>query len=90
MSKEITRKMAIEYQCWECMGYYYDGKNDCECVRCPLYAFMPYRRLEPDFWFKTYSPRHKGLTSIEDTKRDLSDEERQKLAERMKRLKKDD
>lgn len=56
----MTKKERIEYQCWECMGFYSDGKQDCENTRCPLYEYMPYRKMEPEQWFKDLRPRAVG------------------------------
>jgi hypothetical protein len=61
-----TRKEAIQTQCWECMGHYADGKQDCENVVCPLYYFMPYRKLEPDFGKFKYNPKFKGKVTREE------------------------
>lgn len=30
--------------CYMCMGYYVDGKEDCGIGVCPLYPRMPYRK----------------------------------------------
>ncbi len=38
-----TPASAIRAKCYECMGYYADGKKDCKVPTCPLYPFMPYR-----------------------------------------------
>jgi hypothetical protein len=46
----LTQRKAIYAKCYECMGYYCDGKVDCKMPDCPLYPFMPYReskKLEP-------------------------------------------
>jgi hypothetical protein len=37
-----VRQMAIA-KCYDCMGYYSDGKEDCQISSCPLYPLMPYR-----------------------------------------------
>ena len=39
----LTRDQAIKAKCCDCMGYYIDGRMDCEVPDCPLYPFMPYR-----------------------------------------------
>jgi len=39
----LTRDQAIRAKCCDCMGYYQDGRIDCEISGCPLYPFMPYR-----------------------------------------------
>jgi len=41
--KDITQKQAIMAKCYDCMGYYGDGRGEvCLVTRCPLYLFMPY------------------------------------------------
>ena len=41
---KLSHKQAILANCYQCMGFYIDGKNDCERPNCPLYPFMPYRK----------------------------------------------
>ena len=41
--KRLTQREAIYAQCFICMGYYVDGKEDCQNKTCPLYYYMPYR-----------------------------------------------
>jgi hypothetical protein len=83
--KKPTRKQAIEYQCHECMGNYADGKIDCECVRCPLYTYMPYRRLEPELGVFLYSPRAKGKVLIKDIQARITPDQRKAAAERLRK-----
>jgi hypothetical protein len=40
----ITMGDMIKAQCYQCMGYYADGKEDCQVMDCPLYPRMPYRK----------------------------------------------
>lgn len=40
--EKITQRQAILANCYTCMGYYADGRNDCKLKQCPLYPFMPY------------------------------------------------
>jgi hypothetical protein len=40
----LQRGQAIIAKCYDCMGYYADGKLDCLIPVCPLHGFMPYRR----------------------------------------------
>ncbi len=42
----LTRDQAIRAKCCDCMGYYIDGRTDCELPDCPLYPFMPYRKKD--------------------------------------------
>ena len=44
--KRLTQRQAIIAHCYECMGYYSDGKQDCLVDVCPLYEYMPYRGLD--------------------------------------------
>jgi hypothetical protein len=46
-SKKITRDEAIAAQCYVCMGYYRDGREDCKIETCPLYPFSPSRLYSP-------------------------------------------
>jgi hypothetical protein len=62
-----SRAKAIELQCWACMGEYRDGKVDCECVRCPLYTWMPYAEMEPDLSLFDFSPRRRGRVTAEES-----------------------
>ncbi len=41
--EEITKSQAIKAKCYDCMGYYGDGKQDCKVERCPLYPWVPYK-----------------------------------------------
>lgn len=43
----LTRGQAILAKCYDCMGYYADGKKDCKVQRCPLYPFSHYRESRP-------------------------------------------
>ncbi len=51
---------AIRAMCFECMGDFIDGRKDCRTTNCPLYAFQPYRKLEPDFTWITAGAQNKG------------------------------
>lgn len=42
--RRLTPLQAIRAKCYDCTGYYADGKKDCEQSDCPLYRFMPYRQ----------------------------------------------
>lgn len=41
--KPLTRNQAIMAKCYECMGYYSDGAEDCGITQCPLHRYMPFR-----------------------------------------------
>lgn len=40
--EKCTQRQAILAKCYDCMGYYADGKVDCCIKRCPLYPYSPY------------------------------------------------
>lgn len=42
--ERLTLKQAVIANCFGCMGYYVDGRNDCGMPECPLYGWMPYRK----------------------------------------------
>jgi len=39
----ITRNQAIVAKCYDCMGWFADGRQDCMIVTCPIY---PYRAVK--------------------------------------------
>jgi hypothetical protein len=39
----LSAKQAILANCYVCMGYFSDGKDDCKIKSCSLYDFMPYK-----------------------------------------------
>ena len=45
----LTRKEAILAKCYECMGEYSGGRQDCMGISCPLYQYYPYRGKNPNF-----------------------------------------
>ena len=81
-----TRTEAMMTKCWDCCHFYIDGKLDCEVTKCPLYTYMPYRRKEPDLELFRFNPKHVGKQTFEETKRDMSEEQRLAMSERMKKL----
>ncbi len=40
--KILSRSQAMRAKCYECMGYYADGRLDCKILDCPLYFFNFY------------------------------------------------
>ena len=57
---------ALRAKCHNCMCSYGDGKIDCENVRCSLYRWMPYRKLEPDLSWCEIHPRRVGNVKFAD------------------------
>lgn len=41
--KKLTRREAMLAHCYECMGGYEEGKQDCLGKSCPLYQYYPYK-----------------------------------------------
>ncbi len=41
---KLSPKQAILANCFQCTGYYTDGRRDCEVEDCPFYPYMPYRK----------------------------------------------
>jgi len=85
MDEKVTRTNAILAHCHQCLAHYNDGKDDCENTKCPLYTFMPYKKLTPDLTWAKYNPRKKGLVTWEESKREIDDETRAALVERMEK-----
>lgn len=40
---KLGRKEAMDAKCYDCMGYFADGRADCGVKNCPLYDFRPYK-----------------------------------------------
>ena len=40
--KNLTIRQAARAYCYYCMGYFADGKVDCNIPECPLHPFMAY------------------------------------------------
>jgi len=82
--EKVTRKKSILAMCHQCMGHWSDGKVDCDCVKCPLYHWQPYRKKEPDYKWLEYNPTRKGLVTWEETARELSEDAKKELVARLK------
>lgn len=41
--KRLTPRQTVIAKCYECMGFFADGRADCSIPDCPCYAFMPFR-----------------------------------------------
>lgn len=40
--EKLTLRQATLARCYDCMGFYSDGKQDCKMPKCPLHPFMAY------------------------------------------------
>lgn len=38
----LTLKQAVNARCYDCTGFFADGKVDCGLKHCPLHPFMAY------------------------------------------------
>jgi len=70
--ERLTPRQMILAKCYDCMGYYSDGRGvDCTVPACPLYPIMPYCIA---------GSKYKGKTS-----RPMTEEHKAKLAAGRKR-----
>lgn len=42
---KLTARQSVIAFCCECMGFYHDGRHDCENYMCSHYPLMPYGKL---------------------------------------------
>lgn len=42
--ERLTLKQAVNAHCYDCTGFYADGKMDCSMPHCPLHQFMFYNK----------------------------------------------
>lgn len=41
--EKLTRNQSISAKCFDCMGWYQDGRLDCRMPNCPLFPFRSYK-----------------------------------------------
>jgi hypothetical protein len=83
--KRPSMKQAVLAKCHNCCGGYADGHKDCMSNQCSLYYWMPYRgHNEPGMEWTKYNPLRTG--TVEKTKLELTDEQREKLKERIAKM----
>jgi hypothetical protein len=86
MGEKVTRTYAILAHCHQCMGYYQDSKDSCQNPTCPLFTYMPYRKGEtPDLSWTEFNPKRSGQVTWEDSRREIDDDTRAALVERMEK-----
>lgn len=44
--QKLSRKQAMDAKCYDCMGFYADGRQDCKVKDCPMYGYRTYQRDE--------------------------------------------
>lgn len=42
--QKLTFKQAVFAKCYDCAGFFADGKVDCNMPKCPLHPFMTYNQ----------------------------------------------
>jgi hypothetical protein len=42
--QRLTLKQAVYAKCYDCAGFYSDGKHDCNMPHCSLHPFMAYNQ----------------------------------------------
>lgn len=84
--KKLTLKNAVLAKCWECMGYYEDGKTDCRLYSCPLYNWMPQAEYEPITTWLKYNPKRVGKVTWEQSARKMTDEQKEELRQRLLKM----
>jgi hypothetical protein len=41
--QKLSRKAAMESHCYQCMGYFIDGRADCGIPTCSLFDYRPFK-----------------------------------------------
>lgn len=57
---KLTLRQAMLAHCYDCMGYYADGKVDCRLNRCPLHPFMAFNENKIKRTSRTMTEDHKA------------------------------
>jgi len=55
--KRLTLKQAANAHCYDCAGYYADGKVACNMPHCSLFPFMPYNANREKRTVKRITPK---------------------------------
>jgi len=56
----LTLRQATLAKCFDCCGYYSDGKVDCKMPDCPLHDFMPFNENKIKLTSRTMTEAHKA------------------------------
>ena len=54
--ERLTIREMVISKCYECCGYFADGREDCEMSDCSLYPLMPYRKSGAKYVSKKSQP----------------------------------
>lgn len=82
--KKPKRAAAMVMKCAECCGNWTDGRVDCGITGCSLYPWMPFKSKEPDLTWMDFNPKRVGKITWEESKRDISDEQRERMSKMAK------
>lgn len=41
--EKLSRKEAMQAKCYDCMGYFIDGRADCQIKYCPMFDYRPFK-----------------------------------------------
>jgi hypothetical protein len=55
--QKLTLKQAANAHCYDCAGYYADGKVACNMPHCSLFPFMPYNANREKRTIKRIMPK---------------------------------
>lgn len=55
----LTLRQAVLAKCFDCTGYFADGKADCKCPSCALYPFMAFNADKSKRTSRTITEDHK-------------------------------
>ena len=61
--KPLCASKALKAKCYDCMGFFADGRIDCAMPDCPLYPFMIYNPNKSKRRTKTFSEEQKANLS---------------------------
>lgn len=56
--ERLTLKQAVYAHCYDCTGFYADGKIDCNLRHCALHPFMAYHKNREKQSTRTISDAH--------------------------------
>jgi len=56
--ERLTLKQAVNAHCYDCTGFFADGKVDCGLKHCPLHHFMAYNQNREKRTSRTSSNAH--------------------------------
>ena len=87
MGKQTLKKAALAV-CHRCLGFWSDGVVDCEDYKCPLYYWqIRADKSKADLEWMKYNPKRVVLVTWEESKKELTDEQRKEIGKRFRVVK---